>query len=56
MQVLNVILMLGVGLVSASACANIYGYIDEQGAAHFATEKDRCALSAVHARQTVRFV
>jgi soluble lytic murein transglycosylase-like protein len=39
MQVLNVILMLGLGLVSASACANIYGYIDEQGAAHFATEK-----------------
>lgn len=39
MQFFPVILLLGLSLVSASAHASIYGYIDEQGAAHFATER-----------------
>lgn len=39
MQVSRFILALVVGLGHASARANIYGYIDEQGAAHLATEK-----------------
>jgi soluble lytic murein transglycosylase-like protein len=39
MQVSDGIFIIGLSLASASAQANIYGYIDEQGAAHFATEK-----------------
>ncbi|KFB69208.1 MAG: lytic transglycosylase domain-containing protein [Candidatus Accumulibacter phosphatis] len=39
MQISGFILTLGLSLVSVDARANIYGYIDEQGAAHFATEK-----------------
>ena len=39
MQGFHLICMLALGIVSASAQASIYGYIDDQGAAHFATEK-----------------
>ena len=38
-QISGFILTLGLSLVPVDAHANIYGYIDEQGAAHFATEK-----------------
>jgi soluble lytic murein transglycosylase-like protein len=39
MQIISVLLGLALSLVSASAQANIYGYVDEQGIAHLATEK-----------------
>ncbi len=39
MQGFHLICMLALSIVSASAQASIYGYIDDQGAAHFATEK-----------------
>jgi len=39
MRFFSSIVMLLLSLMSASTRANIYGYIDEQGAAHFATEK-----------------
>jgi len=35
----GVLLALSLGLRPASAVANIYGYVDEQGIAHFATEQ-----------------
>ncbi len=39
MQITNVLLGLALSLVSASAQASIYGYVDAQGVAHLATEK-----------------
>jgi len=39
MQIISILLGLALSLVSASAQASIYGYVDEQGVAHLATEK-----------------
>lgn len=39
MRIATLILMFCLGLVSSSAFADIYGYIDAQGVAHFSTEK-----------------
>lgn len=39
MQMFPFLLAVALNLVAASAQASIYGYIDEQGAAHFATER-----------------
>lgn len=39
MRIFQLLLVFALSLVAASAQAEIYGYIDEQGAAHFATER-----------------
>ncbi len=39
MRIFHLVVVFALSLVAASAQASIYGYIDEQGAAHFATEK-----------------
>lgn len=44
MQILGFLLGLALSLVSAGVQANIYGYVDEHGVAHLATEKNRRSL------------
>ena len=39
MQILGFLLGLALSLVSAGVQANIYGFVDEHGVAHLATEK-----------------
>lgn len=39
MQILPLVLALALSVLSASAQASIYGYVDEQGVAHLASEK-----------------